>query len=268
MIIIAERINATRKRIRKAIQARDEAHIRREIVTQDQAGGDYIDLNAGTGGGPEQEAEDLKWLVDLALDSTEKKLALDSADGEALKAAATHVGGRRAWMLNSIKGDAKSLDAMLPLAAEHAVPFVALAMDENGISKDAQGRVKVCRRIHEAAVEASIQENNIFFDPLVMPVSADQSAGAVTLEALRLIKDSFPECRTVMGLSNVSHGLPLRSDINLAFLTAALSVGLDSAICDPTDPGIRKTVLLGELVAGRDRYCRRFTRAVRKGELD
>ncbi|MBN1442196.1 MAG: dihydropteroate synthase, partial [Planctomycetes bacterium] len=156
---------------------------------------------------------------------------------------------------------------LLPVAREWQCPVVALAMDSSGIPADIERRVGVCEAILAAAARAGVAEEKIFFDPLVLPLSADVSTTALTLETLREIKRRHPAARTTLGLSNVSHGLPSRRLVNGAFLIAALAAGLDSAICDPTQPQIRQAIVLGELIAGKDRLCRRFVRQVRKREL-
>jgi 5-methyltetrahydrofolate--homocysteine methyltransferase len=269
MILIGEKINASRKSIRRAIADRDAGGIERVIRAQDEAGADYIDLNAGTGSGDrEQEARDLAWLVDVALGCTEKNLSLDSSDPAVLRHAADHLAGRRGWMLNSVNGERDHLDQLLPAAAEHAVPVIALAMDERGIPGEPSVRIAICERILEAATAAGLDAGQLFFDPLALPVSTDVTQGSVTLATLQSLKQRVGQAKTVLGLSNVSHGLPRRSLINQAFLIAALSHGLDSAICDPTDPAIRQARLLGDLLIGRDRHCRRFTRAVRNGTIE
>ena len=268
MIIIGERINATRKSIREAITSRNKDIISKEILKQDEAGADYIDLNAGTGTGTtEDEIEHMRWLVDIALEETEKKLAIDSADPVVLKHTAEYIDKRRPWLLNSVKSDTVLLDSLLPLAAEHNVPFIALAMDKIGIPHEASKRIEILQNIVEAADAAGVSQDNIFFDPLVLPISADITQGPVTMQTLEGVKKHFPETKTTMGLSNASHGLPERARINRAFLIAAISHGLDSVICDPLDRELRNSILLGELVSGKDRYCRKFTRAVRKGDF-
>jgi cobalamin-dependent methionine synthase I len=268
MIVIGERINATRKAIRQAITARDADHIRHELVSQIAAGATFIDLNAGTGvGGVDEEVEDMRWLVDLALEVTEKPLAIDSADPVVLTRAAEHLAGRRSWMLNSVHGDSAELNTLLTLAAEHDADVIALGMDADGIPSEAAPRVAICRRIAEISERVGLAQKKLYFDPLVLPLSADVRNGAVTLETLDRIRAELPETRTVVGLSNISYGLPERGLVNAEFLVAALSHGLDAAICDPTRPTLRRAILAGELVAGRDRYCRKFTRAVRQGML-
>ncbi|MFW5698465.1 MAG: dihydropteroate synthase [Planctomycetota bacterium] len=269
MLIIGERVNATRKVPRNAITQRDAATIADEIRKQEKAGADYIDLNAGTGqGDSNQEGEDLSWLVDVALETTEKPFCLDASDPAVIAAAAAHLGDRRPWMLNSVKCEPEVLEPGLELAAAHKAPVVALAMDETGIPRDAESRLSACRRIYEAAMRHGIAPGDLFFDPLVFPISADIAQGMVTLCTLQGIKREFPEAKTTMGASNFSYGLPKRAELNRTFLAAAITHGLDSAICDPTRPSIRRALVLGDLIAGQDRHCRRYNRAVKRGLFD
>jgi 5-methyltetrahydrofolate--homocysteine methyltransferase len=140
-------------------------------------------------------------------------------------------------------------------------------MDDTGIPPDAPARLAVCERIATAAAAAGVSEERIFFDPLVLPMCSDIGQAQITFATLRELKARFPAAKTTMGLSNVSHGLPKRLIVNQAFLLAALANGLDSAICDPTKERIQWAITLGELVAGKDRHCRRYARRVRKGEI-
>ncbi len=269
MIIIAERVNASRPGIWKAIRDRDKETIVKEITNQDKAGAEYIDLNAGTGSGEtSEEIDDLRWLIDCALECTEKKFSVDTADPEVLKAGVEHLDGRRPWMLNSIKAEDKLMEETLPFAAQHGAPVIALAMDESGIPTTAERRVAVCKRIRDAAAEAGVAEKQLFFDALAFPIATDVTQGPVTLETIRRIKKELPSSKTTLGLSNVSHGLPKRAHVNRAFLVAAFVCGLDSALCDPTRPSVAKGIALGELVSGHDKYCRKYTRAARGGLFD
>ncbi len=268
MIIIGEKINASRKSIKNAILDKDASVIKKQISDQDEAGAAYIDLNAGTGSGDEQrEIDDMKWLIDIALDTTEKKLGIDSASPKIIKEAAEYLHNRRPWMINSIKKAKYIMDELLPLAAEHNVPLIALAMGDGGIPETTEDRLKVCKSIAEAADKANVPVENIYFDPLVMPLSSAHTHGKTTLNTIAGIKKSLPGAKTTIGLSNVSYGLVERSRVNEAFLIAAITHGLDSAICDPMRREVREAILLGNLVAGNDKFCRRFVRAVRKGEF-
>lgn len=269
IVVIGERVNATRSTVREAIGARDTETIRAEIARQDKAGAHYIDLNAGTGEGDrEQEKVDLRWLIDVALDCTAKKFALDSADPGVLADAAEHLADRRPWMLNSVKYSDERLAAGLKLAGDHNVPIIALVMDEEGIPHESARRIEVAKLIADEAEKANVPMKHLFFDPLVFPVSADISQGMVTLDTLAGIKAAVPGAKTTMGLSNFSHGLQKRAEINRAFLVAAITHGLDSAICDPSRKSVRKGLVLGQLIAGQDKHCRRFGRSVREGLFD
>lgn len=269
MIIIGEKINATRKRIAEAILSRDREAIKEQIENQDNAGAHYIDLNAGTGSGDEQqEIDDMCWLIDIALETTEKALSIDSANPKIIQKAVDYLHNRRPWLINSVKNEKHILEQLLPLAAQYKASIIALAMDAEGIPETVEQRLEVCRSIYEQADKVGVLKENIFFDPLVIPLSSNRTYGSVTLETLRTIKIEFPDSKTTMGISNVSFGLLKRARINEAFLIAAIVNGLDSAICDPTKEGIRKSILLGELIAGKDKYCRRYNRAVRKGDFD
>ncbi|WP_319561139.1 dihydropteroate synthase [Marispirochaeta sp.] len=267
MILIGERINATRKSIKTAIQNQDTGTIQAEITRQDTAGATYIDLNAGTGAGDmDQEARDLCWLIDIALETTDKKLVLDAASPAVLKKAVEHLGERRAFMINSVKGDfSTTMKEIMDLAAGQEAPLIALAMDEDGIPSSTEKRLEICSAIRKEAQSRGIPDKHLFFDPLVLPISADISQGMVTFTTISGIKEMYPEAKTTMGLSNVSHGLKERLKINSTFLSIAIAYGLDSAICDPGKVSIRRAAVLGELIAGKDRHCRKFSRAYRGG---
>lgn len=269
MIVIGEKINATRQSIRTAIAEKNQDEIVRQIQAQDKTGAHCIDLNAGNPDGDiAKEADDMCWLIDIALEHTQKTLVLDSASADVIRKGAEHLRDRRDWILNSVKNDAASLDALIPIAVQYNSPVVALAMDHETIPETADQRMQNCLAIRNKAEEMGLKEEHLYFDPLVMPLSSNNKIGKVVLEALRSIKIEFSSAKTTMGLSNVSFGLPNRQKINSAFLIAAAANGLDSAFCDPTRPEMQKAVLLASLVCGKDRFCRRYTRGVRSGLFD
>jgi cobalamin-dependent methionine synthase I len=269
MIIIGEKINATRKSVAKAIRSHDRAAIQQQIEKQDRAGAHFIDLNAGTGSGDEdQEIQDMCWLIDIALETTEKKLSIDSANPVIIRKAAEHINNRRPWLINSVKNDDSILEKILPVAAAHGAFVIGLGMDASGVPEKPGERVAACRDIYEKAEKTGVSKEHLLFDPLVLPLSANYNHGKIAIATLCGLKEKFPEIKTTMGVSNISFGLPKRARINAVFLLAALSQGLDAAICDPTNERVRKAILLGELIAGKDKHCRSYTRAVRKGEFE
>jgi 5-methyltetrahydrofolate--homocysteine methyltransferase len=167
-------------------------------------------------------------------------------------------------MINSVKAEKSNLEAVVPLAAEHDSFLIALAMNESGIPKTVDGRLRCCDTILDAAEKYGVSIQNLYIDPLVMPVSTDINSGMVTLKTLSAIKEKFPGAKTVTGLSNVSYGLPERSRLNAAFLHMCIFAGLDAAIIDPLDKTLMDAVKTGEVLAGKDRHCRRYMRSFRK----
>jgi 5-methyltetrahydrofolate--homocysteine methyltransferase len=268
MKIIGERVNATRTPIAKAIESKNADHIVGEITAQAQAGSHYIDLNAGAGSGDRQrEAEDMRWLIDLALDNCDKKLSLDSSHPEVLEDALEYLADRRPALLNSVNGEPERLTPLLELAARHDCEVIALAMGTAGVPKNVEDRMAVCEQIQTEATRLGIDDSRLFFDPLVLPLVNDTGGVVMAMATLREIKSRYPKAKTTLGMSNVSHGLPKRKLVNQAFAIAALVNGLDSAICDPLDAGLREAIVMGTLMAGKDRHCRGYTRRVQKGEI-
>ncbi len=268
MKIIAERINATRTAIAEAISDRNDGHIIDEIRKQDEAGAHYIDLNAGAGSGDcDRESKDMRWLIDLALANTDKKLSLDSSHPEVLEDALEYLDDRRPALLNSVSGEAERLEPLLKLVAKHQCEVIALAMGGGGIPKTVEDRLEVCATIQKAASQMDIADAKLYFDPLVLPLVNDTQGVQMAMATLREIKNRYPQAKSTLGLSNVSHGLPKRRIINRAFAIVAIFSGLDSAICDPLDPELRKAIVLGTLMAGKDRHCRSYSRRVQKGEI-
>jgi 5-methyltetrahydrofolate--homocysteine methyltransferase len=193
-------------------------------------------------------------------------LCLDSANPAALTAALPKV--KQSPLINSISGEQGRLTGVLPLAAQAGGGVIALAMDDKGIPADAEGRLAIVQRLIGETRGAGIPDEQVYVDPLVMTIGASGTAGRVALATVRAVKAEFSQVHFTSGLSNVSFGLPARSLINRAFLTLMLEAGLDSAILDPLDRGLRKAILATEVVLGLDRHCLSYTRAFRAGLLE
>ena len=263
MKIIGEKINGTGKSVAEAIAKRDADYIADLAEEQVKAGAALLDVNAGTT--PDREAEDLVWLVGVVQDTVLTRLCLDSSRFEPLEAALKAV--NHTPMINSISGESRRLEDILPLAARRGCEVIALALDENGIPKTVEERLAVIRRIMEKTRAAGLPDGNVYIDPLVMSIATDWTAGRIALEIIRCVRLEYPETHLTMGLSNVSFGLPNRSLVNRTFLSLAVSAGLDSAIIDPANREMRETLLATELVLGQDRFCRNYTQAYRSGKL-
>jgi 5-methyltetrahydrofolate corrinoid/iron sulfur protein methyltransferase len=261
MQIIGEKINGTRAQVRTAIVNRDVEFIKTLAKDQVNAGVDLLDVNAGTT--PDREPDDLVWLVNMVQEAVEVPLCIDSTNVVALTEALRHV--KQVPMINSISGDPERLENMLPIVAKHNCSVVALALDEAGIPKSVEDRMKVLKRVFNATRDAGISDEKIYTDPLIMTIGTDTRAGLIALESMRAIKREYPKAHITSGLSNISFGLPGRALINRTFLTLALEAGLDSAIMDPTNQGLRESLLVSELLLGRDSFCRKYTQAFRAG---
>ncbi len=262
MKVIGEKINGTLKALKPIIDGRDEAALVDLARRQAEAGAAYIDVNVGTGkGSAADEAEAMRWAVKLIEAEVETPLCIDSAD-PAVLAAGLEASGRPG-MINSAKAEDGLLQAVVPLAAEHGCALVGLAMDEGGIPKTVEERLRACGRIAEACDARGVELGRLYFDPLVLPLATDVKQGQVTLDTLSEIKRRFAGAGTVMGLSNISFGLPRRAAMNQAFLHMAVAAGLDAAIMDPLNREMMLAALTAEALVGKDRHCRRYTRALR-----
>lgn len=264
MIVIGEKINATRSAVCDIIEQRRADSLMKLAKEQAAAGAAYIDVNVGTGKGTQKDEIDaMQWAVTTVNAAVDKPLCIDSADSTVLEAGLEAMDGRPA-MINSTKADEKYLSSVMPLAARFEAPIVALAMDDKGIPETAEGRLEACRTIVQGCEKYQVPLKSVFFDPLVLPVSTDSSQGKVTLDTLAAIKRNFPEARTVMGLSNISFGLPGRPLLNAAFLHMAIYAGLDAAIMDPLNEDMMQAARSGDALMGKDRHFRKYSRAFRK----
>ena len=264
MKIIGERINGTWTRVKKAVLGRDAAFIQDLAHSQVEAGAHWLDVGAGTP--REREPEDLVWLVRTVQEVVEVPLCLDSANPRALASAVREV--RETPLINSISGEQERLDGVLPLLSDNECEVIALAMDERGVPSTVEDRLTAIRPVLDALHQAGVPDERIYVDPLVMAVAANIESGGIALEAIRAVHAEYPDAHISCGLSNISFGLPVRTLINQAFLALALEAGLDTAILDPLDQGLRRALLAAEVVLGRDRYCLNYTRAYRTGVLD
>jgi len=267
MLVIAEKINASNKSVGRAIASKDEAFLANLAKAQADAGADFIDVNAGVGHDARENAPALmEWLVDVVQGATDRPLTIDSDDPVILEAALRKYHGDTV-MINSVNAEPAKLEAVGPMAAERKAFLVALVVGEGGIPGTVEERLAASDLIMTHLTRLGVKEDQVLFDPLVLPISVDTAQGLVTLKTIEQIKSRYPSARTVMGLSNISYGLPSRGIVNRAFLLMAAAAGLDAAILDPLDPKMMSIVRAADLLTGKDAACRGFIRAHRKGLL-
>jgi 5-methyltetrahydrofolate--homocysteine methyltransferase len=267
MLVIGENINASNKSVGEAIANRDRQFLESLTREQDAAGADFIDVNAGVGQGVWENPEAaMEWLVELVQAATDKPLTIDSDVPSIIAAALSKYRGETV-MINSVNAEPERLDAIGHLAVERGASLVALVMGEGGIPSTVEERVAAADRIMEHLTRLGVAEDRIYFDPLVLPISVDVGQGMVTLRTIEQIKSRYPAAKTVMGLSNISYGLPRRGMVNRAFLLMAAAAGLDGAILNPRDSKMMSLIKVADMLTGKDQSCKGFIRAHRKDIL-
>ncbi len=264
MLIIAERINASRKQIAQAISAGDRAFIQEEATAQTQAGAHYIDVNAGTFVG--EEAQKLKWIVEAVQEVTDLPLSIDSPDPAVIREILPLV--KQPPLINSITLEPSRIEGILPLVLEHRTKVIALCQAEENLAETTDAKVALAGRILEKLTGTGVPLDDIYLDPLVYPLSTNPRSAKATLDAIGMIMQQFPGAHTVCGLTNVSYGLPARKLINRAFLAAAITMGLDAAIIDPTDKQLYAMLKAMTLIAGKDDFCMDYLTAFRAGRVE
>jgi 5-methyltetrahydrofolate--homocysteine methyltransferase len=258
--IIGERINPSGKpALRQALLNCDWDFVKQEAVKQVAAGADIIDVNVG-GKGIDEVAV-LPRAVAAVAEVVDAPICIDTRIPEALQAALAMCPGRP--LVNSISAEKKALADILPIVAAHQVPVIALCMGQDGIPPSPESRIANARQAFEAAVKAGVREKDILFDPLVMPVSADDQAGRVTLETIRGIRELFPENNITGGASNISFGMPVRSILNRNFLVAAFLAGMNVPITDATEKDLRYALLSANIFKGLDKRTKNFMKYYR-----
>jgi len=246
--LIGERINPTgKKRFKQALKENDINYILDEALKQEEKGVHALDVNVGT---PEINEEELLPLVTAEIQAvTDTPLQIDSSNALALERAMRIYNGKP--MINSVNGKKESMDAVFPLIKKYGGVVVALTLDENGIPDTAKGRYDIAKRILDEAALYEIDKKDIVFDTLCMAVSADKNAAKVTLDALNMIHEKLG-CKTVLGVSNISFGLPNRDALNASFFTLACEKGLSAAIINPYSADMMKAYYSYNALKGYD----------------
>jgi len=261
--IIGERINPTaRKAIAQAYRDNNYDLIVQEGITQVEAGAHLLDVNTGVAGLDESillppTLQKMQMALDIPL-------VLDCTNPEALERGLQEYHGKA--LINSVNGEAKSLEAILPLAKKYGAAVLGLTLNEQGIPEKAEERLKIAKLIVAKAQEYGLPKEDILIDCLVLTAAASPAAAMETVRAIALVKQELGVA-TTLGLSNVSHGLPQRSWLNAAFLSLTLGAGLDSAIASPLDNRIKETFLAAALLTGRDPGARNYLSAAGQNTL-
>lgn len=257
-ILIGERINPTgKKRFKAALMENDMAYILNEGMNQQDRGADILDVNVGLPGIDERAMLEnavceIQAVIDLPLQ-------IDTSLSTAMEAALRRYNGKA--MVNSVTGKAESMEKIFPLVKKYGGVVVALTLDEDGIPKDAAGKIRIAEKILENAKKYGIDKKDIVFDTLCMAISADSSAAVNTLQALNHIRNKMG-VNTVLGVSNISFGLPERETINANFFAFALENGLSAGIINPYSDGILKAYYTFMTIHNMDENCSEYIKFI------
>ena len=252
--VVGERINPTgKKRFQQALREGDMNYVLEQAVSQAEAGAQVLDVNVGAPGVDEPVL--MEQVVKALQSVTSLPLQLDSSNVEALAQGLRVYNGKP--IVNSTNGEPEKLAAILPLCKKYGAAIVGLAIDEKGIQPKAADRVAIARRITEAALAAGIPREDIYIDCLTLTASAQQEDVLATVQALEACKKELG-VRTVLGVSNISFGLPCRTYLNTTFLTMAMYAGLDLAIMNPSSEEMMAAVYAYNVLTNRDRQSTKY----------
>ena len=250
-VIIGERINPTGKsKFKQALRDHDLEHILREAAVQQDNGAHILDVNVGL---PEIDEPSMMEEVIKELQSiTELPLQIDTSNVEAMERGMRVYNGKP--LINSVNGKDEVMEAVFPLVKKYGGTVVALCLDEDGIPDTAEGRIRIAEKIYDRAARYGIKAKDILVDGLCMTVSSDSKGALTTLETLRRIRDDLGG-KSILGVSNISFGLPQREIINAAFFTMALENGLNAAIINPNSEAMMRAYYSYRALAGLDPQC-------------
>ncbi len=261
MIVIGELINGMYKDVGKAIANKEADVIQHLAVDQVKAGASILDVN--TGPYSKNPKDDMKWLVETIQGVVSVSLALDSTKPDVIEEGLKLVTKRA--VINSTNADEAKMESIFTLAKKYDTQVIGLAMDKSGVPNSKEKRLELAASIVAKAMDFGIKPEDLFLDPIVLPVNVAQTQGQEVLESIRefrLLCDPAPN--TTIGLSNVSQGTKFRQLVNRTFLTMAVACGLNSAILDPLDKELMDAMITAELILNKSIYCDSFLEAYRR----
>lgn len=263
MLVIAERIHASRSYIASAISSENKRFIQNEAKAQAEAGADCIDVNAETF--EDKEAERLRWVINSVQEVTDLPLSIDSPNPEVIRAVMDLPKQRP--IINAITLETPRMERILPLVVAYRAQVIGRCLSEGILPETVEEKVQMAAQLVEAVKNAGIPLEDLYIDPLLHPLATHPRSAVNTIEAIDRIMTAFPGVHTICSLARVSHGLPNRRLVNQAFLVTAIYRGLDSVILDPTDRQFISAIKAARLVAGKDKSGVEYMAAFREGRF-
>ena len=264
MIVIGEKINGFIPRTCKAIEEHDDEYIKEIALKQAEAGADYIDCSPATTSGIGDTLEYMEWLIGLIQEVTDTPIALDSPNVDLLLEAMKLC--KTPGIINSASLCEGKCDKVFPvIAGTEWGCVIMLDDDQRGIPSDAEGRIDNFKKVLEKAKEYGVKPEQLYFDPLVETLGANEEAFLTFGEVCRAIKATEPRCHITSGLSNISFQMPVRKMINMAFMCLSMQAGMDSAIVDPLNRDMMGIIFATNALLGEDEFCMDYITGYREG---
>lgn len=267
MYVIGERINGMFQGIGDAILAKDPKPVQEMASRQLAAGADALDINVGTRVPKNERAAAMEWLVDSVREVTTAPLAIDNPSIATIRAGLVRATAKGRAIINSTTGQQDKLEEFMKLAHEFEAGVVGLAIDENGVAATAEAKLEIGMRTLAVADEYGVSVEDIYLDPIILPVNCSQEAPGVVLQTIsqfRMLCDPAPN--VVIGLSNLSQGASERPLINRSFLVMAIAAGLNASIHDPLDEELTNSMITAELLLNKTIYSDSYLAAYRKSK--
>lgn len=260
MILVGERINGMFKDVGKAIRNKDSGTIEKWAVSQAEAGAHYLDLNVGPT--VEDRVSAMQWLVEVVQGVTDLPLSLDSTDYDAIEAGLRIC--KKPALINSCPADRPKIERVFPMARDHGAKVIGLTMDQKGIPKDAEARTALAMELVAAADEFGFPLEDLFIDPLILPVNVAQDHAPEVLETIGNVKTlSNPPPKTIIGLSNVSQKAADRQLVDRTMMVMCMAMGLDAAILNVEDDALIDAIAAARILLNQDIYADSFLKAFR-----
>lgn len=261
MFIIGERINGMFKDIGRGVREHDPKPLQEWAVKQKEGGAHYLDIN--TGPSSDDQVKDLPWMVKVVTEVSDLPIALDSTNFNAIEAG-LEAYGKPGALINSCQCEQDQMDRIFPMAAKYKAGVICLCLNKKGIPKSAEDRVAMAAELVANAMAYELNPDDLWIDPICMPVNVAQEHAIEVLETIRQIKMiSNPAPLTTCGLSNTSQKSPFRSIINRTFAVMAMGAGLDSAICDANDDDLVDAIATARIILNKDIYCDSYAKVFR-----
>jgi 5-methyltetrahydrofolate corrinoid/iron sulfur protein methyltransferase len=261
MLVIGELINGMYKNVGNAIKNKDKAVIQDIAKRQVEAGANMLDINTGPASSDPKNA--IKWLIEAVQEVVDAPLALDSTKADVIEEGLKIT--KKKALINSANADDEKLNTLVPMAKKYGAQLIGLAMDKKGIPRDRNQRAELALKIVSSCMEQEFPLEDLYIDPVVLPINVAQPQGVEVLESIKEFKLlSDPAPKTVVGLSNVSQGTKDRSLINRTYLVMAVGFGLSAAIVDPLDKELMNGLITAELLLNKNIYCDSYLDAYKK----